>query len=70
MNRDEPRFREQLAAARERAGLTMQGLADLAGVSRGTIWNWESGTITPPPLYRLGVLEFLDRYAEQKDADE
>ena len=28
---------------RKRAGLTMQGLADLMGVTRMTVYNWENG---------------------------
>ncbi|MCW2902257.1 MAG: Helix-turn-helix domain [Streptosporangiaceae bacterium] len=42
-----------LRAARERAQLTQGELADLVGVHRASVVNWEKGT---PPRNRLGKL--------------
>ncbi len=42
----------KIRAARTRAGLTQGVLARLAGLTRGSITNIESGVQTPP-LYRL-----------------
>jgi transcriptional regulator with XRE-family HTH domain len=40
-------FKDQLRAARRRAGLTQEQLGEALGVSRVTISNWESGTNMP-----------------------
>jgi DNA-binding XRE family transcriptional regulator len=42
-----------LKAARERAGLTQEELADLVGAHRASVGNWEKGT---PPRNRLGKI--------------
>src|SRR6266496_763807 len=40
----------RLTLARERNGLTKQGLATLCDVSRRTVTAWESGEVDAPPL--------------------
>lgn len=60
-----PRERAELAAqvkdVRLRAGMTQQELADAAGVTRQSVGNIESGTMTPqsktliPVLHALGI---------------
>ena len=46
----------QIEARRERAGLTQQALAQLIGVTQGTVAKYEAGTRMPswPVLRRLG----------------
>ena len=43
----------QIRAARERAGLTQQELADLVGANRDSVGNWEKGV---NPRNKLGKL--------------
>ena len=42
-------FTAHLKAARARAGLNRQQLADLLGVSDGAVGNWEAG-LNPPSI--------------------
>ena len=49
----------RLTLARERNGLTKQGLATICEVSRRTVTAWETGDVDSPPLERLSqVLHF------------
>ena len=47
------------------AGLSQDGAAKVAGVSRQTISNWERGK-SPPPID--AVITLLDRYGVPNDA--
>jgi transcriptional regulator with XRE-family HTH domain len=49
-----------LRAAREASGLTQQELADLVGVTRGTIANAENGASTPRDAVTTKLSEVLD----------
>lgn len=40
-------FAEQLKAARQRAGMTQQELADAVGVTKAAVCTWEAGTSRP-----------------------
>jgi DNA-binding XRE family transcriptional regulator len=60
--------RPGLAGARKRAGYNQQSLADLVGVTKHTVSQWETGNNNPNPnrrrliAYHLGIsLEDLDR---------
>lgn len=49
----------RLTLARERNGLTKQGLATLCGVSRRTVTAWEAGEVDAPPIENIAqVLNF------------
>jgi Zn-dependent peptidase ImmA (M78 family) len=49
----------RLTLARERRGLTKQGLADQCGVTRRTVSAWEAGDVDNPPVEIIGdSLEF------------
>ncbi|WP_185949829.1 ImmA/IrrE family metallo-endopeptidase [Microbispora sp. KK1-11] len=45
----------RLTLARERRGLTKQGLAELCGVSRRTVSSWEAGSVENPPIDLLSA---------------
>ena len=49
----------QLKTLRERAQLTQGQLAELVGVHRNTVYNWESGAGLPTALF-LRVCKALD----------
>ncbi|GAA2388050.1 transcriptional regulator [Catellatospora methionotrophica] len=50
---------DKLRLARERRGLTKEGLAELCGVSRRAVSDWESGRVEAPPVEKIGqVLDF------------
>ncbi|MGX1271320.1 helix-turn-helix domain-containing protein [Streptomyces phaeoluteigriseus] len=67
---DQPSFNHtRLTMARERRGLTKQGLAELCGVSRRAVSAWESGEVENPPLDVLSrVLKLPERYFQADDA--
>ena|SRR5215472_5079832 len=50
----DPTLRAQIRAARERRHLTQQELADILGVDRKTVDNWENGRTSP--RNRMGAL--------------
>lgn len=50
----------RLRAARTARGLTLQEVADLAGVTRGVIQSWESRKKTPTSENALKVAEAMD----------
>ena len=52
---------EALLAARRASGYTTTELARHLGVSRPTLWAWESGRATPSPENQQSVLDFLRR---------
>jgi len=43
----EGRFAERLKALREKAGLTVEELAERSGIPDKTLYKWESGTNSP-----------------------
>lgn len=45
---------------REAAGLSIQQMADLAGVNQSTVWRWETGEVTLSALARTFILS-LDK---------
>jgi transcriptional regulator with XRE-family HTH domain len=51
-----------LERLRVRAGLTVQEVADRAGVDRKTVWNAEAGRVEPmmPAIRKLAVLYGVD----------
>jgi DNA-binding XRE family transcriptional regulator len=60
-------FAELLLIARRRAGLTQQGLADIAGTDRTTIVRWESGlttTVADPGPLRTTCIALGIRYTD------
>ena len=52
---------EALLAARQASGYTTTELARHLGVSRPTLWAWESGRATPSHENQQSVLDFLRR---------
>ena len=52
-------FAAKLKAARETAGLSQKKTAELAGISTGTIQNWESGKTIPSPQKQESVMRRL-----------
>lgn len=54
-------FPTTLKTARLAAGLTMEQAADLLGVTRMTIHNWEAGKRTPPADPVLTQADILAR---------
>ncbi|GEJ99331.1 XRE family transcriptional regulator [Streptomyces sp. 1-11] len=67
---DYPSFNHtRLTMARERRGLTKQGLAELCGVSRRAVSAWEAGEVDNPPLDLLSrVLDLPESYFQADDA--
>lgn len=51
--------------ARKNANLTQQGMADLLGIPRRTIQNWESGERTPPEWAERLVIEKLESISKR-----
>jgi len=43
----EGRFAVRLRSLREKAGLTVEELAEQSGIPTRTLWNWESNTKIP-----------------------
>lgn len=58
----------QLAARRERLGLSRQDLADLIGVNVATVWRWESGETQPIRLALRQLDEVLSRLESERIA--
>ena len=64
------------ARCRKEAGLTLQGLADKAGLTQATVWNYEKGNWLPPvdkmetlcDAMGLTMGQFWKRYDQQKAA--
>jgi transcriptional regulator with XRE-family HTH domain len=54
-----PRWARQLQAARTKAGMTTQQLADRLGVSRPSVYAMESGRVEPPEERRRAVERLL-----------
>jgi len=54
-------LRDELAATREELGLSQAGLADAVGVSRSTVSNWETHSVTPTPDNAGRLHEVLQR---------
>lgn len=55
----------RLKAARERANLTQQELADLLGFSPRSVQNWESACGSfPRPSQRRAILAFIAEHEE------
>lgn len=57
---------DQIREARERAQLTQPELAELVGVSEGTISNWERGKVQAPKNRLARVWEVLHAYREPR----
>ena len=55
------RVRISLAAARTNAGKTQDEWAELMGVTKSTIWNWENGRGCPnvPQLRKISELSAI-----------
>lgn len=49
----------RLSTLRKAAGLTQQQLADLLGVKRTVVTNWETGVAITPTKYLLALAEIL-----------
>ncbi|WP_292024566.1 MULTISPECIES: helix-turn-helix transcriptional regulator [unclassified Brevundimonas] len=60
----DPRLGSRLKDVRTAAGLTQQGLADLAGVSRKTINTVENGVFIPSTLLALDLARALETTVE------
>ncbi|SDK98065.1 Zn-dependent peptidase ImmA, M78 family [Streptomyces indicus] len=67
---EQPSFNHtRLTMARERRGLTKQGLAELCGVSRRAVSAWEAGEVDNPPVNLLSqVLDLPEAYFCADDA--
>lgn len=51
-------FKISIAAARKNSGLTQQQVADILGVSKFTVLNWETGK-TEPSVSQLAKISEL-----------
>lgn len=60
----DPRLGSRLKEARTTAGLTQQGLADKAGVSRKTINTVENGVFVPSTVLALELARALETTVE------
>ena len=60
----DPRLGSRLKAVRTAAGLTQQGLADKAGVSRKTVNTVENGVFIPSTLLALDLARALETTVE------
>jgi len=60
----DPRLGSRLKEARTNAGLTQQGLADKASVSRKTINTVENGVFVPSTVLALELARALDTTVE------
>ena len=60
----DPRLGSRLKDVRTAAGLTQQGLADKAGVSRKTINTVENGVFVPSTLLALDLARALETTVE------
>ncbi|WP_293827412.1 helix-turn-helix domain-containing protein [uncultured Brevundimonas sp.] len=60
----DPRLGSRLKEVRTAAGLTQQGLADKAGVSRKTINTVENGVFIPSTLLALDLARALETTVE------
>lgn len=49
----------RLSSLRKAAGLTQQQLADLLGVKRTVVTNWETGVAITPTKYLLALADAL-----------
>lgn len=54
-------FSEKLKAARDKAGLTQQGLSERLEISKRTIEKWENGSRVPPEYVQRLVLKEIER---------
>lgn len=53
----------QIKAAREAAGLTIKGMAELLGAPYRTVQNWDNGTRKPPEWLARLVIEKIKNNA-------
>lgn len=53
----------EIKALREATGLTQQKFADLLGIPKRTIENWEGGK-SHPPEYVMRLIEFYIKHKE------
>lgn len=53
-------FAQHLRSLRERQGLSVRALAELVGVSKVTIWNWERGHSEPRARLMSPLAKALD----------
>lgn len=60
----DPRLGSRLKEVRTAAGLTQQGLADKAGVSRKTVNTVENGVFIPSTLLALDLARALETTVE------
>jgi Predicted Zn peptidase len=61
----------KLRFARERRSLTKEALAQLCGVSRRAVTDWESGNVDSPPMERIsGALDFPVSFFYGEDIEE
>ena len=54
-------FSERLKEAREKLGLTQQGLSERLEIPKRTIEKWETGDRVPPDYVQRLVLKEMDR---------
>lgn len=53
---------------RDRHALTQVEMAEMLGVSAGTVYGWEKGRSRPPPLLPLALVTVGQKIAEQRQA--
>jgi transcriptional regulator with XRE-family HTH domain len=53
-------FGQRLRYAREQAGLKQSDLAEMLGIARSTIANWENDDHLPAPIYRREIARIVD----------
>lgn len=54
---------ERRAELRKAAGFSLQDVADVVGVTRGAVWNWERGR-QPADEYLAAYLDVLKVFGE------
>lgn len=64
---NEENFKMTIKEARIEAGLTQQKLADLLGIPKRSIENWEGGKSKPPPYVERLIVEKLQTMKKEQD---
>ena len=60
---------QEVRRIRDRLGLTQTDFGRIVGVSKTTVYNWETGTHGVPPL-KAGVIRQLEQQAQTREDQE